>query len=374
MIIKFKLLSLVTVFGGVLLFLVGCTPAVPESSTRGTIFAYGGVVDVRFGRYIVELTGKPRPKVVYLPTASGDHENEIKYWENLCGRLDIEPRVLKVWIDSETRPEPFENTLLEMDAIVVGGGNTLNMLAIWKAQGIDAILTQALERGIVLAGGSAGSICWFTDGISDSRPVALSRVEGLDMLPFSNCPHYGSPVRKELYHRLLLSGEMEPGYASDDYSGILFRDGKFVEAVSKNENNHSYYVYVKDGAVREEKLESRYLIAPDALSPEQYRTEQIGMSLADYKRAGHEHPIIHVFQGAPNTSESQIYLEKMYIYRDSLAAVVNKIPRYDFYLISLFHRDNDTWKYGGDDIGITPVEAEISFRERAKMHFERMYK
>ena len=97
-----------------------------------------------------------------------------------------------------------------MDAIIVGGGNTLNMLGIWKAQGIDTVLRKTYERGIVLAGGIAGSLCWFTGGYSDSRPMQLTIINGLAFLNFSHCPHYHSePARKPLYWQAILDGKLK---------------------------------------------------------------------------------------------------------------------------------------------------------------------
>ncbi len=121
------------------------------------IFVFGGDVESKFAEYVCDLVGKPEPRICYLPTASADHPDNIRHWEFICKNLGIEPHVLRVWIDSGSETS-FEELLLGMDAIVVGGGNTLNMLGIWKSQGIDEILHEALKRGIVLSGGSAGSL------------------------------------------------------------------------------------------------------------------------------------------------------------------------------------------------------------------------
>jgi len=144
-----------------------------------------------------------------------------------------------------------------MDAIVVGGGNTLNMIAIWKAQGIDIALKKALEKGIVLAGGSAGSLCWFDNGTTDSRPIELTVVEGLGFLPYSHCPHYDSEeYRRPLYHKNIENGIFKPGYAMDNNSGIIFKNGKPFKVVSVDKKYNCYFVSMKEGKVVEEKLES----------------------------------------------------------------------------------------------------------------------
>lgn len=177
-----------------------------------------------------------------MPTASADNEKNIEYWNRICKHLSIDPYILKVWVESNPSNKSFEDILLNMDAIIVGGGNTLNMLGIWKAQGIDLILDKALKKGIILAGGSAGSICWFQNGISDARPTSLSVVNGLNYLPYSNCPHYADSTRRELYYQLLIGKKIQAGYACDNLAGVLFKNGKFAEAVTQSDIHNSYYL------------------------------------------------------------------------------------------------------------------------------------
>jgi peptidase E len=198
-----------------------------------TIFIWGGDINTKFVQYVADLTKKENPKICYLPTASGDNPDNIKYWENICNTLQLDTIILKVWVSSSEKNQSFEEILLNSDAIVVGGGNTLNMLGIWKAQGIDNILERALENGIILSGGSAGSLCWFQNGISDSRPINLSIVEGLGFLPYSNCPHYSQESRKNLYHQMIKDGKMNSGYATDELAGILFEKRKAVKFISQ---------------------------------------------------------------------------------------------------------------------------------------------
>jgi len=178
------------------------------------IFPYGSGPSKEFIKEIIKLTGKERPKICYLPTASGDSERGIIRWYDLVHDLPVEPSVQRVWISSYRQKKSFEEVLLNVDAIVVGGGNTLNMMAIWKAQGIDKVLKKALEKGIVLAGGSAGSLCWFDNGTTDSRPKELSVVEGLGFLPYSHSPHYdGEKFRRPLYEKNIKKGIFKAGYA-----------------------------------------------------------------------------------------------------------------------------------------------------------------
>lgn len=108
-----------------------------------TIFIWGGDINTKFVQYVADLTKKENPKICYLPTASGDDPDNIKYWENICNTLQLDTIILKMWISSSEKNQSFEEILLNSDAIVVGGGNTLNMLGIWEAQGIDNILEKA---------------------------------------------------------------------------------------------------------------------------------------------------------------------------------------------------------------------------------------
>ena len=221
------------------------------------IFPYGSGPNNLFIKEIIKLTGKERPKICFLPTASGDSERSIIRWYQLVHDLSVEPSVQRVWISSYSQNVSFEEILLNVDAIVVGGGNTLNMMAIWKAQGIDDVLKKALEKGIVLAGGSAGSLCWFDNGTTDSRPIELSVVEGLGFLPFSHSPHYdGEEYRRPLYHKNIKNGIFKSGYAMDNNAGIIFKNGKPFKVVSIDEKYNSYFVSMKDGEVVEEKLQS----------------------------------------------------------------------------------------------------------------------
>lgn len=221
------------------------------------IFPSGSGLNKLFIKEIIKLTGKEKIKICYLPTASGDSESNIIRFYDLVHDLPVEPSVQKVWISSYNQKVSFEEVLLGVDAILVGGGNTLNMMAIWEAQGIDKVLQKALKKGIILAGGSAGSLCWFENGTTDSRPIELSVVEGLDFLPFSHCPHYDSEeYRRPLYHKNIKNGIFKAGYAMDNNAGIIFKNGKPFKVVSIDEEHNSYFVSLKNGEVVEEKLKA----------------------------------------------------------------------------------------------------------------------
>jgi len=243
----------------ILLVIFQMTFVMAQSSVKKpidkTIFVAGAGLNKTYISYVASLTNKPNPKICYIPTATGDSPTTILNWYNSCEDLPLRPYVMRTFINSNTSPKSFEEIIMSMDAIIVGGGNTLNMIAIWKVQGIDVALRKAYESGIILAGGSAGSLCWFTAGSTDSRPKELTIVEGLNFLNFSHSPHYlRETARRPLYHELILSGKLKPGYACDDRAGLLFVNGEMKKSVSQDAENKNYFVSVKDGKIHEELL------------------------------------------------------------------------------------------------------------------------
>ncbi len=224
------------------------------AATRKILIAGGGF-NTAFIRYLAELTGKPRPKLLYLPTASADSPNGIINWYKSCAPLNVESSHQISFIASTQQPRSWDDVLLSVDGIVCSGGNTLNQQAIWKAQGIDTILKQAWDKGIVLGGASAGSLCWFEEGTTDSRPKELSTVQCLGFLAGSHCPHYDAePGRRPLYHRLIASGQMKPGYACDNDAGIYFEGTEVKRVVHTRAEARVYYVMVMNGKAVERRL------------------------------------------------------------------------------------------------------------------------
>jgi dipeptidase E len=189
--------------------------------------------------FVLGLAGRERPRVCFLPTASGDSADYVvNFYEAFRERA--EPSHLELF----GRPRrDIRDFLLAQDVVYVGGGNTANMLAIWRVHGVDRILRDAWERGIVLAGISAGSICWFEAGVTDSFGVELAALECLGFLPGSNCPHYDSEEqRRPTYRRLVESGELPPGLAADDRVGLHFVDTELAEAVSARDGAGAFRV------------------------------------------------------------------------------------------------------------------------------------
>lgn len=152
--------------------------------------------------------------------------------------------------------------LLNQDIIFVGGGSVANMLAVWRAHGLDDILRKAWHAGVILTGVSAGAICWFVGGTTDSFGVELRPfTDGLAMLPGSYCPHYDSePRRRPLYQSLVANGSLPSGVACDDGAAAHFIDDSFAEVVADRPNAHGYLVKSSgDGGTTETKLDTRLL-------------------------------------------------------------------------------------------------------------------
>jgi peptidase E len=220
------------------------------------ILIAGGNYNTTFIRYMAQLTGKKRPKLLYLPTASADRADGIISWYKSCAALDVEPSVQEMFIASTRQMKGWDEVLLSVDGIVASGGNTLNQQAIWKAQGVDVILRQAWDQGIVLGGASAGSLCWFEEGTTDSRPKELSTVKCLGFLKGSHSPHYDrEPGRRPLYQKLIGSGQMKPGWACDNDAGIYFEVNEVKRVVHTRKEAKVYYVSVVDGKVVEKPYE-----------------------------------------------------------------------------------------------------------------------
>ena len=207
--------------------------------------------------FILSLAGAERPRVCFLPTASGDSERYLLGFYAAFARR-AEASHLALFVPTVDEIERF---LVEQDVIYVGGGNTANMLAIWRLHGVDRALRRAWEAGVVLAGLSAGSICWFEAGTTDSfRPRLASFSDGLGFLPGSNCPHYdGEAERRPTYHRLVADRNLPGGYGVDDGAALVFDGTELREVVVSRPEAAAYRVEAVDGAARETRLPVRFL-------------------------------------------------------------------------------------------------------------------
>lgn len=207
--------------------------------------------------YVLKQTKKTRPKVCFLPTASGDSEGYVTRFRNAFEKHSCEPSSLSLF---RLPTRDLESYILEKDVIYVGGGNTKSMLALWREWGLDVILQKAWEQGVILAGLSAGSICWFEEGLTDSYGDKLAPLQGLGWLKGSNCPHYDGEVkRRPEYQKYIQTGLMQAGYAADDGVALHFMGTELGRAVSSHLNSQAYYVYTLNGELREQEIPTTFL-------------------------------------------------------------------------------------------------------------------
>jgi len=198
-------------------------------------------------KYAIELTGQARPRLCVLNTAVGDDPNAyLRFYDRLA---ETPARVRHLALFPMPNVTDPEDLLMSQDVIFVGGGSVANMLAVWRVHGIDEILRKAWHAGIVLAGSSAGGICWFEGGTTDSFGMRLRPfTDGLGMLPGSFCPHYNSEQeRRPLYRRLVADGTLPDGVACDDGAGAHYVDETLAELVADRPEANAYRV-AADGA------------------------------------------------------------------------------------------------------------------------------
>jgi dipeptidase E len=231
---------------------------------RRQIIALGGggfsmePENLALDRYILTQARVSEPAVAFVPTASGESDNYIVRFYTAYLGLPCRPSHLAFF----RRTPDLRSYLLAQDVIYVGGGNTKSMLAVWREWGVPELLREAWESGIVLAGISAGAICWFEQGVTDSFADQLRVIDCLGFLPGSCCPHYsGEADRRPAFHRLLRHGEIAPGLAIDDGAGIHFTDHQVYRVVASRRGATAYRVHATGVEVREEPMPVEYLAA-----------------------------------------------------------------------------------------------------------------
>jgi dipeptidase E len=217
----------------------------------GHIVAIGGLLTAgneRLVGYSLTLTGKTCPRLGYIGTASGDAEAYRTRFEQLAGCLACEPTTLPFF----SRTPNVAEWVRRQDVILVGGGNTKSMLAVWREWGLPELLRQAWENGTVLTGWSAGAICWFDEGVTDSHADRLDALACLGFLAGSCCPHYSGEVdRRPAYQRLVASGRICGGIAIDDGAGVHFIEDRPQAIVSLGPQSGAWEVR-ENGGVAEE--------------------------------------------------------------------------------------------------------------------------
>ncbi|MHB8731380.1 MAG: Type 1 glutamine amidotransferase-like domain-containing protein [bacterium] len=212
----------------------------------------------RLDRYILSLARRTPPKVCFVPTASGDSESNIARFYDTYTVERCLPSHLRLF---SRKIQDLRSFILGQDIVYVGGGATGYLLATWRLAGLDAIFREAWERGVVLSGVSAGALCWFEAGLTDTfgRPLQTLR-DGLGFLSGSFCPHYdGEKDRRAAFHAAVSAGAVPPGIAADDGIGAVYHGTELAEFVSSRPAARAWRVERTAGGVRETEIVPRYL-------------------------------------------------------------------------------------------------------------------
>ena len=215
--------------------------------------------NLRLDRYVLQQARVSNPTVCFLPTASGDSDDYIVRFYAAFNSLPCRPRHLSLF----RQPSDLKTFVSECDVIYVGGGNTRNMLAIWQASGLDSLLRNAWRSGTVLCGLSAGAICWFEQGHTDSAG-SLGPMPCLGFLSGSCCPHYnGEPGRQPSYQALIQQGALSAGYALDDGAALHFIGDTVAHVVTSRPAARAFHVRSEGGRIVEEPLKTHFLESND---------------------------------------------------------------------------------------------------------------
>ena len=214
--------------------------------------------------FVLSLSARQPARICFVPTASADSASYlVRFYRAFSARAV--PTDLTLFDARSLSRQPassaeLEGFLSEQDIVYVGGGSTANLLALWRAHGLDRVLTEAWARGIVLCGVSAGMLCWFRGGVTDSFGAPDGLADGLGLVDATACPHYdGEPERRPTYHRLVGDGTLGAGYAADDGAALHFRGSELVESVGSVQGASTYRVELVDGQVVERGLQTRQL-------------------------------------------------------------------------------------------------------------------
>lgn len=228
----------------------------------GQIIALGGggfsyeVENPFLDRYILELTGKDRPKVCFLPQASAESFQYTTRFFSAFNKLGADASWFSLFTPVKNN---WRDELRGSDVIYVGGGNTRSMLALWRDWGVDDVLREMLDDGKILAGISAGAICWFEECVTDSV-WPLGSIKGLGMLAGSACPHYDSePERRPTTLRMIADGEIIPGIALTDFAAAHYVDGQLKTVVTSRPQARAYQITREDGKAIETELPMTYI-------------------------------------------------------------------------------------------------------------------
>ena len=233
-----------------------------ENPLRQIVAFGGGGFSMESGNpllddYVLGLSRSERPRVCFLPTASGDADHYIVRFYRAFPAERCESSHISLF-RREQGPGDIRSHLLSQDLIYVGGGSVVSLLGAWRAHGIDAILREAWEAGVILCGLSAGSLCWFSEAVTGFHG-APKRVEGIGLIPFSNCVHYDPGSSRRLaYHEFLREG-MRPGYAAEDGAALHFVGSELCRVVASRTESGGYRLDADGQRVVEMRIATLYL-------------------------------------------------------------------------------------------------------------------
>jgi len=233
-----------------------------ETEARQIVAFGGGGFSMESGNpllddYVLGLCRRDRPRVCFLPSASGDADHYVVRFYRAFPADRCEASHISLF-RREQGPGDLREHLLAQDLIYVGGGSVISLLGVWRAHGLDAILCEAWRAGVILCGLSAGSLCWFDQAVTGFHG-APRRVEGLGLLPFSNCVHYEpTSERRSAYHRMLREG-MPMGYAAEDGAALHFVGEKLSRVVASRPAARGYRLDAVGDRVVEMRLATAYL-------------------------------------------------------------------------------------------------------------------
>ena len=192
-------------------------------------------------KYIINLSGKKIPKICFLPTATGDNDTYIVRFYSVFTRLNCIPTHIEFF----KRTIDIHTHIMKQDIVFVGGGNTKSMLAIWNDWGMSSLLNDAYNSGVIMSGVSAGAICWFTRGITDSWENKLKILPCLDFINGTCCPHYDEePSRIPYVKKILLKKQITNCISIEGGSAMHFIDGKPFKNLSFLNNKNAYNVFL----------------------------------------------------------------------------------------------------------------------------------
>ncbi|HSU17112.1 peptidase E [Longimicrobium sp.] len=208
-------------------------------------------------QYVLAATGKRHPRVCFVPTAAGDAIGYIDRFGEAFPPDVCEPTYLSLF---SRKFDDLAGFLCEQDLVYVGGGNTVNLLAVWRAQGMDRAVAEALAAGTIFCGVSAGALCWFERGITDSySPDLKPLTNGLGFLPGAFSPHYDSDRRRPVLFPEFVRRFGAPALAAEDGVALHFRDGQLVRAVSSRPEAVAFRFTLAEGEVTTERITPTYL-------------------------------------------------------------------------------------------------------------------